>query len=64
MLIPLSDRASELGAEIAIIGGSGFYSLDGLEQKQQVEVDTEFGAPTDTLTTGVIAGVDVVVLAR
>ena len=27
MLIPLSDRASELGAEIGIIGGSGFYDF-------------------------------------
>jgi 5'-methylthioadenosine phosphorylase len=36
MLIPLSDRASELGAEIGIIGGSGFYEL--LDDAVEVDV--------------------------
>ncbi len=50
MLIPLSDRASELGAEIGIIGGSGFYELltDGVD----VEIDTPFGGPAAPITVG------------
>ncbi len=54
MLIPLSDRASELGAEIGIIGGSGFYEFvtDGVE----VDIDTPFGAPAAPITVGDVAG--------
>lgn len=54
MLIPLSDRASELGAEVGIIGGSGFYEFvtDGIE----VEIDTPYGAPAAPIVVGDVAG--------
>jgi 5'-methylthioadenosine phosphorylase len=39
-------------ADVAVIGGSGFYSL--LDQAAEVRVDTPFGAPSDPLT---LAGV-------
>ncbi|MEO6651579.1 MAG: S-methyl-5'-thioadenosine phosphorylase [Ilumatobacteraceae bacterium] len=62
MLIPLSDRASELGAEIGIIGGSGFYEFidDGVE----VEIDTPFGSPAAAVTIGDVAGRRVAFLPR
>lgn len=61
MLIPLSDRASELGAEIGIIGGSGFYEfVDG----DEVEVDTPFGPPAAPITVGDFAGRRVAFLPR
>jgi 5'-methylthioadenosine phosphorylase len=62
MLIPLSDRASELGAEIGIIGGSGFYELltDGVE----VDLHTPFGAPAATVTVGELSGRRVAFLPR
>ena len=62
MLIPLSDRASELGAEIGIIGGSGFYEFvdDGVD----VEIDTPYGSPAAAITVGDVAGHRVAFLPR
>jgi 5'-methylthioadenosine phosphorylase len=62
MLIPLSDRASELGAEIGIIGGSGFYEL--LSDAVHVEVHTPFGEPAAPITVGDLAGRRVAFLPR
>ncbi|GLZ08657.1 purine nucleoside phosphorylase [Actinomadura sp. NBRC 104412] len=46
--------ASQPSAEIGVIGGSGFYSF--LDDVHEVEVDTPFGRPSDTLTIGALAG--------
>ena len=62
MLIPLSDRASELGAEIGIIGGSGFYDL--LTDATEVQIDTPFGQPAGSITVGEFAGRRVAFLPR
>jgi 5'-methylthioadenosine phosphorylase len=62
MLIPLSDRASELGAEIGIMGGSGFYDL--LADASQVEVHTPYGEPAAAITVGDLAGRRVAFLPR
>ena len=62
MLIPLSDRASELGAELGIIGGSGFYEL--LTDAVQIEIDTPFGAPAAPVSVGDLAGRRVAFLPR
>lgn len=62
MLIPLSDRASELGAEIGIIGGSGFYEF--ITDGDEIELDTPFGAPSAPITVGDFAGRRVAFLPR
>lgn len=62
MLIPLSDRASELGAEIGIIGGSGFYEL--VTDATEVELTTPFGDPAATVTVGDLSGRRVAFLPR
>jgi 5'-methylthioadenosine phosphorylase len=62
MLIPLSDRASELGAEVGIIGGSGFYDL--LDDAVEVDVSTPFGHPAAPITVGELAGRRVAFLPR
>lgn len=62
MLIPLSDRASELGAEIGIIGGSGFYEL--LTDATEVDVHTPYGEPAAPITVGDLAGRRVAFLPR
>jgi 5'-methylthioadenosine phosphorylase len=49
-------------ADIGIFGGSGFYSL--LPGFLQVEVDTPFGAPSDSLAVGEIEGRSVAFMAR
>ena len=50
--------------KVGIIGGSGFYKLESLENKVEVEVSTPFGSPSSSPVTGQIGGVDVVVIAR
>lgn len=48
----------------AVIGGSGLYSMPGLENKQEVEVETPFGAPSAPITIGELEGVTIAFLAR
>jgi len=62
VLIPLSDRASELGAEIGIIGGSGFYEF--LDEATDVEIETPFGDPAAPIRVGEVAGRRVAFLPR
>ena len=49
---------------IGVIGGSGLYAIDALEDGQWVSVETPWGAPSDQLLTGHIAGVKFVFLPR
>jgi 5'-methylthioadenosine phosphorylase len=46
--------ASTPAAEIGVIGGSGFYSF--LDDVHEVEIDTPFGRPSDTIAIGDLAG--------
>jgi 5'-methylthioadenosine phosphorylase len=49
---------------IGILGGSGLYALDALEDAQWISVDTPWGEPSDALLIGRIAGVKFVFLPR
>lgn len=49
---------------IGIIGGSGFYNIDGIKNIKKIKVKTPFGSPSDDFVTGTLEGVDVVFLAR
>ncbi len=49
---------------LAVIGGSGLYQFDKLEDKRTVEVSTPFGPPSSPITYGRINGKLVVFLAR
>ncbi len=49
-------------AEIGVIGGTGFYSL--LEAAEERRIDTPYGAPSDRITIGEIAGRRVAFLPR
>jgi 5'-methylthioadenosine phosphorylase len=49
---------------IGIIGGSGLYEIDALEEAQWIAVDTPWGAPSDELLIGRIGGVKFVFLPR
>ncbi|MBL8729427.1 MAG: S-methyl-5'-thioadenosine phosphorylase [Planctomycetes bacterium] len=52
------------GPTLGIIGGSGIYDLVGLEDREQVVIDTPFGAPSDALITGTMFGVRMAFLPR
>jgi 5'-methylthioadenosine phosphorylase len=49
---------------LGIIGGSGLYELDGLEEREEVKVATPFGDPSDVLVTGRLHGVRMAFLPR
>lgn len=51
-------------AKIGIIGGSGLYKMDALQDIQEVKVSTPFGDPTDALIVGNLEGATVAFLAR
>jgi 5'-methylthioadenosine phosphorylase len=52
------------GARIAVIGGSGFYDMEGLADAGELIVDTPYGATSSPLVVGSIAGGRVAFLAR
>jgi 5'-methylthioadenosine phosphorylase len=49
---------------IGIIGGSGLYEIEGFTGQKWVKIKTPFGAPSDSLLTGQLAGREVVFLPR
>lgn len=49
---------------VGIIGGSGLYAIDELEDAQWIEIDTPWGAPSDALLVGRILGIRFVFLPR
>lgn len=51
-------------AEIGIIGGSGFYSMLGVEGLEEVRLDTPFGDPSDAYMVGKVEGKRLAFLAR
>lgn len=57
-----ASNASNANAEIGVIGGSGFYSF--LEDVTEIQVDTPYGSPSDSLFLGEIAGRRVAFLPR
>ncbi|EKQ67524.1 5''-deoxy-5''-methylthioadenosine phosphorylase [Leptolyngbyaceae cyanobacterium JSC-12] len=49
---------------VGIIGGSGLYKMEALKDVEEVQVDTPFGSPSDSLILGTLEGVRVAFLAR
>ena len=52
------------GWHLGIIGGSGLYALDVLKNPAWVTVESPWGAPSDAVLTGSIAGVKLAFLPR
>ena len=51
-------------AQVAVVGGSGFYRLDGLTEIEEVRPETPFGATSDAIAVGTFAGRRVAFLPR
>ena len=51
-------------AKVGVIGGTGLYDIEGLTDIEEVDVDTPFGKPSDTITMGRLEGVGVAFLPR
>lgn len=58
----VESSGAQAQAEIGVIGGSGFYSF--LDDVTEVTVDTPYGAPSDSLFIGEVAGRRVAFLPR
>ena len=46
------EKKSLAKERLGILGGSGLYSISGLKDIEEINVDTPFGAPSDTLLIG------------
>lgn len=55
---------SEARARLGVIGGSGLYEIEGLEEMRELSLETPFGAPSDDFVLGRLEDVEVAFLAR
>lgn len=53
-----------MACEIGIIGGSGVYDMEGLTDREDVTLETPFGAPSGPYVTATLRGRRVAFLAR
>ncbi len=51
-------------AKLGIVGGSGFYDMDGLTGSEEFTIETPFGEPSDAYIVGVLEGLEVAFLPR
>ena len=49
---------------VGVIGGSGLYHMEGLQQVREVNVRTPFGKPSDKFIKGSLGGTELVFLPR
>jgi 5'-methylthioadenosine phosphorylase len=56
--------ATEHKARIGIIGGSGLYEIDGLYDIHEVDLETPFGKPSDSIVLGTLENTKVAFLPR
>ena len=49
---------------IGVIGGSGLYDLEDIQDKDWLEVETEYGAPSDSILTGYIGSQQIAFIPR
>ena len=54
----------ESGVDLAVIGGSGLYEMEGLEENETAAEETPFGFPSAPIVVGILAGFRVAFLAR
>ena len=50
--------------KIGVIGGTGLYDIEGLTDKEEINIDTPFGKPSDVIVTGRLGEIIVAFLPR
>ncbi len=60
----MSQAREKEASVLGVMGGSGLYELEQLENASWVKVDSPFGKPSDDLLIGTLAGQRVVMLPR
>ena len=61
------DLVTEAGMSekiVGVIGGSGLYEMEGLEQIETIALKTPFGSPSDSFIVGRLEGIQVIFLPR
>jgi 5'-methylthioadenosine phosphorylase len=51
-------------AKVGVIGGSGVYEIEGIQDVKKLQIDTPFGPPSDAVVVGTLAGVRVAFVPR
>jgi 5'-methylthioadenosine phosphorylase len=51
-------------AVLGVIGGSGFYQIEGLERVEPIMLETPFGPPSDSYYRGWVGAIEVIFLSR
>src|SRR5512135_1311751 len=51
-------------ARIGIIGGTGLYEIEGMTDIQEINIDTSFGKPSDSIIIGKLNGIGMAFLPR
>ena len=51
-------------ARVGVIGGSGFYQIDGLTDDDELHVDTPYGEPSSAIVVGMLEGKRIAFLSR
>ena len=51
-------------AKVGVIGGSGLYKMEGLTDVREIDIDTPFGKPSDSIVAGKLEGVGIAFLPR
>ncbi len=51
-------------AMLGVIGGSGLYDIEGIEDRRAIHVQSPFGVPSDAITVGRLGGIDIAFLPR
>src|SRR3989338_380324 len=49
---------------VAVVGGSGVYSMEELKEVREISLKTPFGPPSDKVVTGVLEGTAIAFLPR
>lgn len=49
---------------VGVIGGSGLYEIEGLQDVKEVSIETPFGDPSDAFITGILDGIRMVFMPR
>jgi len=58
------DKKKQVKANIGILGGTGLYEIEGIEDVERIALDTPFGPPSDDYVVGRLEGKEVAFLNR
>jgi len=58
------DKRKQVKANIGILGGTGLYEIEGIEDVERIALDTPFGLPSDDYVVGRLEGKEVAFLNR